>query len=316
MTLQALVLAYIVYRRSLGSEFRTESQVLNFFVKRVGGDIDCDAVTRQHVLAFLQGKGRLTQTRANRYSILTGLYRYALGREFVTRSPLPPSEYEPRRPDPKPPYIYTHDELRRLVAAIPISRRRAWGFDASTLRMLVFALYGAGLRSAEGRGLRIRDVDLANSVLTVFDSKFHKSRRLPVGASVAKELREYAKLRASRPFPDGEDSFFLATVDGRWLSSTTVSAAFRNLLRTADIHHTDPSCQAPCLHSFRHSFAVHRLTAWYREGADVQRLLPKLSTYLGHANIASTQVYLTMTPELLAQASDRFERYAMGDDDA
>ena len=316
MTLRALILAYIEYRRSLGSEFRTESQVLNLFAKRVGGDIDCDAVTREDLLGFLQGKGPLTQTRANRYSILTGFYVYAVSREHVACSPLPPSENEPRKPDPKPPYIYTHDELRRLVDAIPISRRRAFGFDASTLRMLVFALYGVGLRSAEGRGLRVTDVDLSKSEITVFNSKFHKSRRLPVGAKLAKEFREYARVRASRPFPDGADSFFLATVDGRWLSANTVSCAFRNLLRTADIHHTDPSCQAPCLHALRHTFAVHRLTAWYREGADVQRLLPKLSTYLGHANLASTQVYLTMTPELLAQASDRFEHYAMGDGDA
>ena len=92
--------------------------------------------------------------------------------------------------------------------------------------------------------------------------------------------------------------------------------AFRRLLHTAEICHTDPTTQSPRLHSFRHSFAVHRLTAWYRDGQDVQRLLPKLATYLGHAQLVSTQVYLTMTPELLSRASDRYEHYVRGDGDA
>ena len=73
---------------------------------------------------------------------------------------------------------------------------------------------------------------------------------------------------------------------------------------------------SPRLHDLRHSFAVHRLTDWYRQGADVQRLLPVLSTYLGHTDLAGTQVYLSMTPELLQQASSRFERYASGGSDA
>jgi site-specific recombinase XerD len=70
------------------------------------------------------------------------------------------------------------------------------------------------------------------------------------------------------------------------------------------------------MHDLRHSFAVHRLTAWYREGADVQRLLPVLSTYLGHSDLEGTKIYLTMTPELLAQASMRFARFARGGEDA
>ena len=77
--------------------------------------------------------------------------------------------------------------------------------------------------------------------------------------------------------------------------------------KAANIHGTDTTVQSPRLHSFRHSFAVHRLTSWYREGADVQRLLPVLSTYLGHARLSDTQVYLSMTPELLQEASLRFE---------
>ena len=96
------------------------------------------------------------------------------------------------------------------------------------------------------------------------------------------------------------------------MSEKTLYKAFRLLLRDARIDRTDRRRQSPFLHSFRHSFAVHRLAAWYREGADVQRLLPVLSTYLGHVDPSGTQVYLPMTPELLQQAALRFEHYARG----
>ena len=117
----------------------------------------------------------------------------------------------------------------------------------------------------------------------------------------------------------------LANMDGTPLHKETVYNAFVRLLRHAGIESTDDSRQAPRLHSLRHSFAVHRslrhsfavhrLTDWYRQGADVQRLLPALSTYLGHARLRHTQVYLSMTPELLHQAALRFEHYAGGDND-
>ena len=123
------------------------------------------------------------------------------------------------------------------------------------------------------------------------------------------------EIRANRPFPQGRASTFLANMDGTPLHKDTVYNAFVRLLRHAGIESTDDSRQAPRLHSLRHSFAVHRLTDWYRQGADVQRLLPVLSTYLGHARLRHTQVYLSMTPELLHQAALRFEHYAGGDND-
>jgi integrase len=90
----------------------------------------------------------------------------------------------------------------------------------------------------------------------------------------------------------------------------TLQNAFKRLRNHAGIHRTDGGRYQPRLHDLRHTFAVHRLTSWYQQGADVQRLLPNLSVYLGHINVASTQVYLTMTPELLQEASARFESYA------
>jgi integrase len=104
----------------------------------------------------------------------------------------------------------------------------------------------------------------------------------------------------------------LANQDGTRLASSTVQAAFDTLRRVAGVGRAEGGRKVPRLHDLRHSFAVHNLTNWYRQGADVQRLLPVLSTYLGHADLEGTKVYLSMTPELLEQASLRFADYASG----
>lgn len=136
-----------------------------------------------------------------------------------------------------------------------------------------------------------------------------------VSWNIAKRSEPWRELAENRPTPEGNDSAFLANRDGTPVAKGTVHYAFAKLRRNAGIHGRNGERRSPCLHSFRHSFAVHRLTDWYRQGADVQRLLPRLSTYLGHASVEGTQIYLSMTPELLQQASLRFERYARGGND-
>ena len=311
MSLQEAIDRYIGWQRSHGAKFETSANTLMRFAKGIGEKIDCDAVTGSQVLDYLAGKGPLTRYRENKYCALAGFYRYAISRGYASSSPLP--DNEPKPPKSRPPYIYSRDELCRLFGAIEESQTYAVQLDRETLRTLLLLLYGAALRGGEARSLTIDDVDLSAAVLTVRDTKFYKSRLVPVGPQLAERLRSYAALRAERPFPQGRASTFLANLDGTPPHKDTVYYAFLRLLRRAGIEPTDDSRQAPRLHGLRHSFAVHRLTDWYRQGADVQRLLPELSTYLGHARLRHTQVYLSMTPELLHQAALRFERYAGGD---
>ncbi len=108
------------------------------------------------------------------------------------------------------------------------------------------------------------------------------------------------------------DAPFLLTQRGKRLSRAAAEYTFRHLCNQAGVRRDDHSRYQPRLHDLRHAFAVTRLVSWYREGADVQRLLPQLATYLGHVHIAATQHYLTMTPELLREASLRFEHFALG----
>jgi site-specific recombinase XerD len=312
MTLREAIGQYILWRRAHGAKFTTGANLLRHFLGYADVDAACDAVTTAQVLAFLAGKGPLTRHRENKYYALANFWRYAISRGHASRSPLP--DNEPRSPVRAPPYIYSRDELRRLLdpATVEISRRGAVQLDAVTFRTLLLLLYGAGLRFSEATHLRLADVDLAEAVLTIRATKFYKSRLTPVGPQLAKVLETYMPTRLRGNLERGQDSYLFANRDGTRLASSTVQAAFDALRRIAGIHGAAGGRQIPRMHDLRHSYAVHTVTAWYRQGADVQRLLPVLSTYLGHADLEGTKVYLSMTPELLQQASLRFAHYVGG----
>ena len=309
MTLRESVERYVAWRRDHGAKFHSSAQTLDAFCRQVGGDRECDAVSEDEVRCFLAGKGVLTGTRAVKYGTLAGFYSFALSRGHVSRIPMPTRETEPRPPRAAPPFIFTREELRRLFKAAGSGRRRCPRLDAETFRTFLLILYGAGLRSGEARRLTLAEVDLDSAVLAVNDTKFYKSRLVPIGADLVDLLGQYAAIRAQRPLREGMASTFLACRNGSPLSKAITGHAFQATLRVAGIGKSKPGCRAPCLHSLRHSFATNRLASWHRERADVQRMLPALSSFLGHSSLAATQVYISMTPELLDEAARRFERY-------
>jgi integrase len=178
--------------------------------------------------------------------------------------------------------------------------------EPATIRTMILVYYGAGLRRGEAINLTRADVDLSGAVLTIRDTKFGKTRLVPVGPQLTQVLVEYDR---TQPKGRPTDATFFATVNGDPLRERTVASNFRIACDRAGIRRTDTR-QQPRIHDLRHTFAVHRLTSWYQEGADVQRLLHHLSVYLGHVHLQDTQVYLSMTPELLREASHRFEQYA------
>ena len=116
MTLQEAINQYVVWRQTMGTQFSSGVRVLRCYCQSIGGETGCDAVRDEQVLAFLKGNGPLTRYRANKYTVLSGFYRYAISRGYATRSPLPTNE--PKAPRSAPPYIFSHDELRRLFDAV------------------------------------------------------------------------------------------------------------------------------------------------------------------------------------------------------
>lgn len=309
MKLAQAVSAYVAYKQSLGMRFATEARALKSF-SRALGDVDLDRIEPEQVRAFLDGTGAMTRFWYRKLDALRGFYRFALARRYTPRSPLPTNV--PRCPQAFVPYIYSEEEIKRLLAAAA-SRERC-NLSSLTCRTLLLVLYGTGLRIGEALGLDLADVDLESALLRIRETKFYKTRIVPVGADLTRVLRDYL-LERSKGAPIPADGPFLLTRQGKRPSRAGAEEAFKQLRRQAKVSRIDGSRYQPRLHDMRHTYAVTRLVRWYREGADVQRLLPQLATYLGHMHISGTQRYLTMTPELLRQASLRFERYALGGND-
>ena len=270
--------------------------------------MDIAEVRPETVSAFIAGKGPVTVFWKQKHSILGSFYRFAVSRGFTAASPLP--KIRPKFPPPPKPYIYSPEELRRLLAATEALHAPHSPLQPLTFRTLLLILYGTGMRIGEALSLVLQDVDLADRLVTIHDSKFFKTRFVPTGPKLTQALLAYAARRRQLPLPAGEASAFFATRTGNALSYIHVNRLFQRLRRGADIRCEGDARHQPRLHDLRHAAAVHRLVAWYQAGADVQRLLPRLATYLGHVEISSTQRYLTMTPELLHAAGRCFEQYA------
>ena len=309
MKLAQAVASYVAYKQSLGMRFATEARALKSFSLALG-DVDLDRIEPEQVRTFLDGTGPVTRFWHRKLDALRGFYRFALARRYTPRSPLPTNV--PRCPQAFVPYIYSEEEIKRLLAAA--ASRDHCNLSTLTCRTLLLLLYGTGLRIGEALALDLADVDLESALLCIRETKFYKTRIVPVGEDLTRVLRDYL-LERSKGAPIPADGPFLLTRQGKRPSRAGAEEAFKQLRRQAKVSRIDGSRYQPRLHDMRHTYAVTRLVRWYRDGADVQRLLPQLATYLGHVHISGTQRYLTMTPELLRQSSLRFERYALGGSD-
>jgi site-specific recombinase XerD len=311
MNLSAVVSQYVSHKRSLGHRFQAEGFLLRAFCKAVG-DAPIASVKPESVLAFLDGNGPVTDYWAKKYRVLGGLYRFARARGLASGSPLPRSIPRPTAPAFVP-YIYSHAELKHLLDAVPAACAGRAPIDDYVFRALLLLLYGAGLRISEALSLTMGDVDLRKAMLRIRETKFYKTRIVPLGIDLTRALIEYT-VKRNASHCDTADASFFCFRNGTPLSKSAARSAFRRLRTRAGVRREGDARHQPRLHDLRHAAAVHRVIAWYRSGADLQDLLPKLATYLGHVDLSATQRYLTMTPELLAEASLRFEHYALEND--
>lgn len=195
------------------------------------------------------------------------------------------------------PRVFTHAEIQQLLRAVdqipPTSQ--------APLRHLVMPevfrlLYGCGLRLNEALRLRVADVDLAQGVLTLRDTKFGKDRLVPPDVALVQRLRRFSSQFGTR----AANAYFFPTLHGGPWAGGTVYALFRELLHKCGIPHAGRG-KGPRVHDLRHTMAVHTLLRWYRQGTDLDAKLPILSTYLGHQSLAGTQKYLHLTSELFPQ---------------
>jgi integrase len=288
--------------------YKTPAVRLNAFLAAIG-DVALDDISPEQVLKHLDGKvGPTTYAWFSRHQALNAFFRYAIDRNYLKSSPMPKTL--PQKPPKFKPYIYTVDEVKRLLSAADSRHRSDWLLDPHTARTMVLLLYGTGLRIGEVTRLKLTDVDLDQQLLTIRETKFFKSRLVPVGDDLGRALRKYYSYQWSGRKPSPE-STFLSSRDRTPIKHQTARLVFYRMRAEAQVWRADGATYQPRLHDFRHTFAVTRLVTWYREGKNVQRLLPHLATYLGHVRLQETTRYLSMTKELMTEASRCFERYAL-----
>jgi len=307
MKLAAAIDAYVLYRRATGQKFESPTVALRAFSRRYG-NTPLHRITPTSVKQFLDVPRTGPATWQRKYGVLRDFFTYWRCRGKLNTLPMPPAAR--KYTQSFVPFIYSHRQLRLLLEAVPRCQRNAeCCISAMTLRTLLLFLYGTGMRVGEALRLCLVDVDLDNSVVTIRGTKFYKTRLVPLGKDVVQLLREYLGTPGRR---NQHYQPLFQSRQNKALDHTLVNTTFRRLRNLAGVSRCNTSFHQPRLHDLRHTFAVHRLTEWYRKGANVQTLLPALSTYLGHVDLHSTQCYLTMTPELLSEANHRFQDYVYG----
>lgn len=295
---------YVALRRSLGSRLHQPAKALRRFVEFLENEgVDC--VTTELALRWAQEPaGAQPSTWADRLGVVR---RFAAWRSATDPSTeIPAAALLPHRRRRKPPYVYADNEIERIVteaARLP----SVAGLRGPTFATLFGLLAATGLRIGEALALDLADVDLHSGILAIRKAKFGKSRFVPLHESARRALAGYAAHR-DRILPRRADQAFFVSEHGARVGHELARWTFAKVSRTTGLR--APTVRGrkgrgPRLHDIRHRFAVATLIRWYREGRDVERELPKLSTYLGHVHVHHTYWYIEAVPELLRLATER-----------
>jgi integrase len=305
-TMLRQVRAYLDYRRALGYGLRfADNFLLDFakFVARSGwrGPLTTDLILRWVSLP----KAASASYKARRLSLVRGFARYLATRNGQTEVPhqrLMPRTFRSR------PHLFGEGELAQLLEAA-WRLRPTYRLRPLTYRMLFGLLASTGLRVGEALRLTLGQVDLDRGILRIEQTKFKKSRLVPLHPTATRALRRYAVARGRQWGQDASKPFFVGP-SGSALSHWCALEAFRTICVDLGWDRGNGDWPRPRIHDLRHSFACQCLLRWYRSGDNVHHRIAALSTYLGHACVSNTYWYLTATPELLAIAASRFERFA------
>jgi site-specific recombinase XerD len=310
-TMRDALTQYVALRRALGTKLdepaKTLVHFLEFFAREKAKFITADLALRW----AMQPQGVQRATWARRLGMVRGFASWLS--TIDSRTQVPPRHLLAARRRRNKPHIFTQKEIGLLMAE---SSRLASpsGLRASTFSTLIGLLTATGLRPGEALSLNRADVDLDNGILAIRQSKFGKSRFVPVADSTRVALADYAKRRDALCLQPRSKAFLISERGDR-LQGYTARRTFANLscavgLRSATGTHRVG--RGPRLQDFRHCFATRKLIEWYRAGRDVGRELPKLATYLGHVDIAHTYWYLEAVPELLQLATERLGQHPAG----
>lgn len=304
LTMTAKVQAYLAYRRGLGYQLHTEGRMLLGFAAFADARHHRGPLTTELALRW----ARATASRqrlywARRLEVVRGLARHLAatepGTEIPLRGLLGPAH---RRTQP---HVYSVAEIAGLMNAA-VRLGPPGGLRPHTHRTLIGLLAVTGLRISEALHLRRVDADLQRGVLTIRQTKFRKTRLVPLHPTTTAALRAYSQLR-DQVVPRGSSDRFFVSQPGLALPYSTVRCVFRKLCDGLRIPYDR---RRPRLHDLRHTFACRRVEAWSEAGVDLAHAIAALSVYLGHVKVTDTYWYLTATPDLMARAAAQFEALA------
>jgi len=291
---------YLATRRAMGYKLACQGHVLARFVTYLDA-VGAEHLTIAHALCWAkQPVNGSPCWWAFRLGVARSFARYL--RALDPETEVPPAGLVPEPSHRIVPYIYSDEDIARLLQAagrLPPEHR------ADTYQTLIGLMAVTGMRVSEAVGLDRDDLDVDQALLTIHNSKFGKSRQLPLHSSTMEALVAYARRRDERRPRPKAPSFFTSTIGTRVLRDN-VCTVFPRLVR--DVGLASPqSGRRPRLHDLRHTFAVRRVIGWYQKGLDVERQMPLLSTYLGHVAPTTTYWYLSAVPELLEIVADRLD---------
>ena len=296
---------YLEFKRSCGYQLETPGKELMLFARYAALVGHQGPLTTELVVKW----AKLPQDAdpcywAYRYNIVRRFAEYRF--LFDPATEVPPKDLLGPSKRHLPPHIYSTGEIEAfLQAASQLAPTN--GLHPRTYVTLFGLLISTGLRISEALNLSRQDADLRTGILTIRETKFRKSRLVPVHPSTLHALRRYSKFRDSYLSGTKSKIFFLSE-KGTPLNYRGVLYIFLKLSRKLDWRDRE---KKPRIHDFRHTFAVRRLLKWYEEGVNLDQKILALSTYLGHTQVTDTYWYLSAVPELLAIVSDKFEKFAI-----
>lgn len=302
-SLDEAVQDYLALRRSLGFKLKPHQRYLREFVSFLQERAAQRITTRLALQWAAQPEHLPPAVWGARLTAVRGFARYLSATDPATE--VPPPGLLPYRPPRAKPYLYSDNEILQLLEAAK-TMQSCHSLLPWTYYSLLGLLAVTGMRISEALSLQTGDVDWSEGVLTIRETKFKKTRLLPLHASTLKILADYASRRDEALPVQKSAPFFLSSAGVR-LHGSQVRTIFSTLSKRVGLREPGAG-RGPRLHDFRHRFAVQTLLNWYRNVVDVRRRAPILSTFLGHAHVTDTYWYISSTPELMTAVCDLLEK--------